>query len=55
MEQLQLELGFPGSLLQLDYSTLNKLATDCWLKTVWNFAWTNEINVTDTGPQLTAY
>ena len=55
MEQLQLELGLPGSLLQLDYSVLNDLATDCWLKTVWNFAWTHEIDITDTGPRLTSY
>jgi hypothetical protein len=55
MEQLQLELGLPGSLLQLDYSVLNDLATNCWLKTVWNFAWTHEIDITDTGPRLTSY
>jgi hypothetical protein len=55
MEQLQLELGTPGYLLQLDYSILGKLATDCWIKTIWEFAWTNEIDITDTGPSLELY
>jgi ribonuclease HI len=55
MEQLLLELGTPGKLLQLDYSKLENIATDCWIKTVWKFAWENEIEITDTGPQLEPY
>ena len=55
MEQLQLKLGNPGQVLQQDYSTFATLATDCWLKTVWDFAWTNEIDITDTGPSLESY
>ncbi len=55
MEQLQLELGTPGHLMQLDFSTLGKLATDCWIKTVWEFAWKHEIEIIDTGPSLELY
>ena len=55
MEQMLLEIGTPGHLLQLDYSTYGNIATDCWIKTVWKFAWENEIDITDTGPQLESY
>ena len=46
MEQLLLEIGTPRQLLQLDYSTYGNIATDCWIKTVWKFAWENEIDIT---------
>jgi hypothetical protein len=52
MEQLQLELGTPGHLLQFDYSALNNLTMECWLKMVWKFAWANKIEIRYTGPAL---
>ncbi len=52
LEQLQVEIGLPGYLLQQDYSILHSLATDCWLKTVWSFAWQHEIDIQDTLPKL---
>jgi hypothetical protein len=52
LEQLQVEIGLPGYLLQQDYSKLESLATECWLKTVWEFAWTNEIEIYDKSPKL---
>jgi hypothetical protein len=52
LEQLQVEIGLPGYLLQQDYSRLALLATGCWLKTVWEFSWNNEIEIYDTLPKL---
>ena len=52
LEQLQVEIGLPGYLLQQDFSKLESLATDCWLKTVWEFSWNHEIEIYDTLPKL---
>jgi hypothetical protein len=52
LEQLQVEIGLPGYLLQQDYSILQSLATDCWMKTVWSFAWEHEIGIHGTLPKL---
>lgn len=48
LEQMQLETGLPGYLFSQDYSILETLTTDCWLKTVWQFAWNNEMLIKDT-------
>ena len=48
LEQMQLETGLPGYLFSQDYSILETLTTDCWLKTVWQFAWHNEMSIKDT-------
>ena len=47
-EQIQLELGLPGHIFEKDYDVLAHLVTDCWLKTVWQFTWKNEIQIKDT-------
>ena len=52
LEQLRVEIGLPGYLLQQDSSNLKSLATECWLKTVWEFAWTHEIEIYDKSPKL---
>ena len=47
-EPLRNKLGLPNHIFEKDYDTLAHLVTDCWLKTVWNFTWKNEIQIKDT-------
>jgi hypothetical protein len=52
MELHTLEIGLPGNLLQQDYSIYGQLATNSWLKHLWEFCADSNIQVTTTTPQL---
>jgi hypothetical protein len=35
IETLKLELGLPGKIFDQDFKTVGQLATDCWVKHLW--------------------
>jgi len=45
LELLWLEVGISTPLLQADFNQWGFLATDCWLKNLWRFAWFAEIQL----------
>ena len=44
-EQLTLEIGHPGQITDASYDKLEKIATDTWAKTAWNFASNHHFNI----------
>jgi hypothetical protein len=53
MELHTLEIGLPGHLLTHSFAQLGHLATNSWLKQLWEFCSESNIQVTSTTPQLT--
>ena len=47
LESLKLELGIEGSLFECDYELYGHLATDSWMKHVWEFAYNNSIKINE--------
>jgi len=45
LKNVRLELGFSGSIFMLPYDDLNSLATKSWVKTVWQFQQTHNIQL----------
>jgi hypothetical protein len=52
---VQLEIGLPGQVLQQDYSIIEPITTNCWLKLVWEFAWEHEVEIQEMCPKLELY
>jgi len=52
LQQMKVELGLPGPLLQQDYSKYHWLATDTWIKHAWLFLWEHDMSVEEEGPHL---
>jgi hypothetical protein len=52
IEQLKLELGLQGYPLRQDFKKYGMLATNCWLKTVWEFLWDENLGMEDTCKNL---
>ena len=52
MELHTLEIGLPGNLLQQDYGIYGQLATNSWIKHLWEFCADSNIQITTTTPQL---
>lgn len=49
LEQMQLEAGTGGPILEADFDAFGFLCTDCWLKALWRFLWTHDIHVYNPG------
>lgn len=47
MEYMKLELVVQGSIFKLDYEIYGYLATDCWVKHMWEFVDENAIEIDD--------
>jgi hypothetical protein len=45
LEALQLEVGCCGNPLNKDYGKQGCLATECWVKVVWEYVWTYKFAV----------
>jgi len=45
LELLQLEVGISSPILQADFHRWGFLATNCWVKSLWRFAWFAEIQL----------
>jgi hypothetical protein len=52
MELHTIEIGLPGQLLHQDYKKFGKLATNSWLKHLWEFCDDSNLQLTSTTPQL---
>ena len=48
LESLKLELGIEGNLFECDYEIYGHLATDSWMKNVWEFGHRNSIIIGET-------
>ena len=55
LEQLRLELGLSGRMDKWQWSVMECLATDCWLKDLLQYATTHDLYVEDTLPTLRQY
>jgi hypothetical protein len=55
LEQLRLELGLSGRMDKWQWSVMECLATDCWLKDLLQYATTHDLYVKDTLPTLRQY
>jgi len=53
MENMQLEIGFSGSIFQLPYDKLQHLATKSWIKMAWQFQQTHNIRINMDIPDFT--
>ena len=47
-----IELGLPGTFFQQDYATFGHLATQSWLKHLWEFCTTTNIHLVSSSPAL---
>ena len=47
LENMKLELGLQGSVLNHDYSTYNHLVTKCWMEHLWEFTSKHSIEIDD--------
>ena len=45
LEMANLEVGVGGNILAMDFDKYGHFLTDCWLKSLWQFCHTNEINI----------
>ncbi len=52
MELHTIEIGLPGQLLHQDYKKFGKLATNSWLKHLWEFCDDSNLQLTSKTPQL---
>jgi hypothetical protein len=52
MELHTIEIGLPGHLLQQHYQTYRQLATNSWLKHLWEFCDDSNLQMTSTTPTL---
>jgi hypothetical protein len=52
MEQLRLETGLPGWLMDHDYEVFGELATVSWIKMVWQFASRFKIEIRESEAKL---
>jgi hypothetical protein len=52
MELHTLEIGLPGQLLHQDFHTYGILATNTWLRHLWEYCHDSRIQLTATTPQL---
>ena len=43
METLKIEMGIKGSIFKSNYELYGSLATDCWVKQLWEFSYTNQL------------
>jgi hypothetical protein len=51
-EQLRLDIGYPGEITDAPPPPLADAVTDCWTKTVWQFAATHAFTIHDSWPHL---
>ena len=54
-EQMRLEIGLPGRSDKWNWSVVNCIATDCWLKDLLQYAAQHDLYVEDTLPVLNQY
>ena len=45
LESASLEIGVGGNIFDHDYELYGHLLTDCWVKTLWEFYWQNNIKL----------
>jgi len=52
LEQLQLEIGVSEPVLETSFARYGHLATDCLLKSIWEFSWKHQIEIRGTETPL---
>ena len=55
MQQVQLELGLPGNLFEVDYKSYHQLSTACWVTHTWKFCDEYSIIIKGPTPELSLH